>query len=75
VQEDNNEQKIEIKNNKSFLRIQKNIKNYLNDPKPEKRKQSLFKSEKILKGHSLSVEDIAFKPKSKDVFCSVGVDR
>mgnify|MGYP006893287791 FL=1 len=37
--------------NKTLHRIQKNISNYLNDPKPDKRKQSTFKNFMNLKGH------------------------
>jgi len=55
--------------------MKKNIANYLHEPKPERRKHSLFKTHIKLKGHHKSVEDLVFKPGSKDVLCSVGVDR
>ena len=64
-----------MKTSKAFERIQKNIANYLHEPKPERRKHSLFKTHIKLRGHEKSVEDLVFKPNSKDILCSVGVDR
>lgn len=55
--------------------MKKNIANYLHEPKPEKRKHSLFKTHIKLKAHTKSVEDLVFQPNSSDVLCSVGVDR
>lgn len=68
-----NEQKT--KASKTQERMKKNIANYLHEPKPERRKHSLFKAHIKLKGHTKSVEDLVFKPNSKDILCSVGVDR
>lgn len=63
------------KTSKTQERMKKNIANYLHEPKPERRKHSLFKAHIKLKGHTKSVEDLVFKPNSKDILCSVGVDR
>ena len=63
------------KASKTQERMKKNIANYLHEPKPERRKHSLFKAHTKLKGHNKSVEDLVFKPNSKDILCSVGVDR
>lgn len=63
------------KKKKTLNRNLKNIQSYLNDPKPDKRKQSQFKNSMTLRGHTASVEDLCFKASSKDVLCSVGVDR
>lgn len=68
-----NEQKP--KASKTQERMKKNIANYLHEPKPERRKHSLFKTHTKLKGHNKSVEDLVFKPGSSDILCSVGVDR
>ena len=55
---DDNTDKPKPKNkNKTLHRIQKNIGNYLNDPKPDKRKQSTYDNFITLKGHQLQVED------------------
>ena len=71
VSESQNKQK----NNKTLQRITKNIQSYLNDPKPDKKKPCKVESHMTLKGHQDSVEDLCFKPNSKDILCSVGVDR
>ena len=68
-----NEQKP--KQSKTQERMKKNIANYLHEPKPERRKHSLFKAHVKLKGHTKSVEDLVFKPNSRNILCSVGVDR
>jgi hypothetical protein len=62
------------KTSKTQERMKKNIANYLHEPKPERRKHSLFKAHIKLKAHTKSVEDLVFKPNSKDILCSVGVD-
>lgn len=61
------------KSQKRKERMQKNMASYLSDPKHEKRQSVLKQTYKLM--HSSQVEDIVFKPGSKDILCSVGVDK
>ena len=64
----------ELKKSKAYQRIQKQISSFLSEPKPERR-QITFKCHQRLHGHTKSIEDLVFKPRSAEVLVSVGVDR